>query len=229
MNRVVVISGANGVTGKLAAQAFAARGDSLVLLGRDQTHLDSLARDFNLPSDRIHTQAVDLLDGQALRSAAEAVPVKFGAVHILVHLVGGWTGGKTIVETAPDDFNAMLDQHARTTFNLFQAFVPQMIKSGWGRVLTVSSPVVTYPAAKRGAYAAGKAAQEALFLTLAEELKGTGVTSNVIVVNAIDTERKGAGTTPDEIVVAILRLCSDEESKTNGTRLPLYKKFKSRY
>jgi short-subunit dehydrogenase len=42
MNKVVVITGA---TGKAAAKAFAARGDSLVLISRDQGHLDVLARE----------------------------------------------------------------------------------------------------------------------------------------------------------------------------------------
>jgi NAD(P)-dependent dehydrogenase (short-subunit alcohol dehydrogenase family) len=229
MNKVVVITGATGATGKTAARAFAARGDSLVLISRSQEHLDVLAHELALPPDRILTQVVDLTNVPALRSAAEAASVKFGGIHILLHLVGGWTGGKTLVETAPDDFNAMLDQHVHTTFNLFQAFVPHLVESGWGRVLTVSAPVASKPAAKRGAYGAAKAAQEALFLTLAEELKGTGVTANVIVVNAIDVMRVGAGATPEEITAAMLRLCSDEAAQTNGTRLPLYKKQKSRY
>lgn len=229
MNKVVVITGATGATGKVAAQAFAAGGDSLVLLSRNQAHLDALARDLNLPSDRIHTQAVDLTHAAELRSAAEAASAKFGGIHILIHLIGGWTGGKTLVDTAPDDFNAMLDQHVRSTFNLFQTFVPHVVQAGWGRVLAVSSPVATRPAAKRGAYATAKAAQETLFLTLAEELKGTGVTANVIVVNAIDAEHKGNGTTPDEIVATMIRLCADEADKTNGTRLPLYRNQKSRY
>ena len=116
----------------------------------------------------------------------------------------------------------MLDQHARTTFNLFQAFVPHLSKSGWGRVLTVSAPVAEHPIAKRGAYAAGKAAQEALFFTLADELKGTGVTANVIVVNAIDVEHKGSGATREEFVAAMMYLCSDDGAKVNGARLPLY-------
>ncbi len=222
MNKVVVITGATGATGKAVAQAFAARGDSLVLLSRDQSHLDALARDLNLPKERILTQAVDLTNAAEVRSAAEAVSVKFGAVHILIHLVGGWTGGKTIVDTNPADLDSMLDQHVRSTFNLFQSFVPKVVQAGWGRVLAVSSPVATRPAAKRGVYATAKAAQETLFLTLADELKGTGITANVIQVNAIDVEHKGTGTTPEEIVAAMMYLCSDEAARVNGTRLPIY-------
>jgi len=222
MNKVVVITGATGATGRAAAQAFAARGDSLVLLSRDPSHLDALTRDLALPSERIHTQAVDLTDASALRSAAEAASVKFGGLHILIHLVGGWTGGKTLVDSAPADLDSMLDQHVRTTFNLFQAFVPHLTRAGWGRVLTVSSPVASRPAAKLGAYAAAKSAQEALFLTLADELKGTGVTANVIQVHSIDVDHKGKGTPPEEIVAAMRYLCSDEAAKINGARLPLY-------
>jgi 3-oxoacyl-[acyl-carrier protein] reductase len=229
MNKVVVITGATGVTGIAAAQAFAARGDSLVLLSRNQAHLDALARDLNLPSEQILTLAVDLTNAAEVRSAAEAVSAKFGAVHILIHLVGGWTGGKMLVDTAPEDFNSMIEQHVHTTFNLFQSFVPHVVQSGWGRVLTVSTPVASKPVARRGAYAIAKAAQEAMFLTLAEELKGTDVTANMIMVNAIDVGHKGNGTSPEEIVNAMLRLCADEAGKSNGTRLPLYKSQKSRY
>ena len=154
-DRVTVITGATGVTGKLAAQTFASRGDSLVLLSRNQDELDSLARDLNLPSNRLLTQTVDLLDAQSLHATAEAVEAKFGRVHALIHLVGGWTGGKTIPETSVDDFASMLDQHAWTTFHLFQAFVPRLIASGWGRVITVSLPLTVRPQAKKSAHAAG--------------------------------------------------------------------------
>ena len=107
--RVVAITGATGALGKLAAQTFASRGDSLALLSRNQTELDSLARDLNLPSSRLYTRAVDLLDAPTLRATAGAVAAQFGRVHALIHLVGGWTGGKTIVESSVDDFSSMLN------------------------------------------------------------------------------------------------------------------------
>jgi NAD(P)-dependent dehydrogenase (short-subunit alcohol dehydrogenase family) len=221
MNKIVVLSGATGGLGQITARAFAERGDSLALLGRKADSLDSLARALNLPPDRISTHALDLLDAPALHAAAEAVTAKWGAIHILIHLVGGWTGGQTIAETAPTDFQAMIAQHAQTTFNLFQAFVPFLLRSGWGRVITVSAPVASRPVARRGAYAAGKAAQDALVLTLAEELRGSGVTANILVVNSIDLENKGTGASPQEIIAAMLYLCSDAAARLNGARLPL--------
>jgi NAD(P)-dependent dehydrogenase (short-subunit alcohol dehydrogenase family) len=109
-----------------------------------------------------------------------------------------------------------------TTFHLFQAFAPQLIRAGWGRVMVDSASTVPNPPGKTGIYTAAKAAQENLVLTLAAELKEQGVTANIIQVRAIDVERKGTGTAPDEIVAAMLYLFSDEASKISGARIPLY-------
>lgn len=220
--RVIVITGATGALGQETARVFAARGHSLALLDHNSEKLDSLARDLNLPSERLYTRVVDLLDAPALRATAEAVSVKFGGVHALIHLVGGWTGGKSIPESSADDLTFMLNQHAWTTFHLFQAFVPHLVASGWGRVITLSVPLTVHPAAKMGAYAAGKAAQEALVTTLAEEVRGQGVTANIIHVQSIDAKGTGKGTNPAEIVAAMMYLCSEEAAQVTGARIPIY-------
>ncbi len=224
VNKTIVITGATGALGSKTAHAFAARGHSLALLDFDQTKLDSLVRDLNLPGERLFTSIVDLRDAQAVHSAAEAVSAKFGGVHGLIHLVGGWLGGKTIPETSEDDLTSMLGQHVWTTFHLFRSFMPSLEKSNWGRVITVSPSTVSNPLPKRGVYTAAKAAQENLVLTLAAELKESNVTANIIQVKAIDVDasRKGTGTTPDEIVAAMLYLFSEEAAKVNGARIPLY-------
>lgn len=222
-NRVVVITGATGVLGKLTAHHFAAQGDSLALLSNDRGQLESLASELNLPSDRILIQVVDLLDAGVTRQAADVVLEKYKHVDVLIHLVGGWTGGKTITEAGAEDLTFMLNQHAWTTFHLFQAFTPGLASSREGRVLAITSPVTLNPAPKLGMFSAAKAAQENLVLTLAEELRETGVTANVIQVKSIDVKHSGKGTTPEEIVSAIHFLCSREAGKITGARIPLYR------
>ena len=148
-DRVVVITGATGGLGKIATHAFAEQGASLALLSTNQGKLDVLAHDLNLPTDRVLTHAANLLDPDAVRDAAEAVSAKFGRVDALIHLVGGWTGGKTIAESDADDFKFMLDQHAWTTIHLLQAFSPKLAANGWGRVIAVSSPSATHPPQNR--------------------------------------------------------------------------------
>jgi NAD(P)-dependent dehydrogenase (short-subunit alcohol dehydrogenase family) len=217
-----VITGATGALGVKTAHAFAALGHSLVLLGTDQARLDALVRDLRLPEDRSFTVKVDLRDGQAVHAAAGAVAARFGTVHALIHLVGGWLGGKTFPESTVDDMDSMFGQHVWTTFYLFQAFSPLLAQSNWGRVITVSPSTVPTPQPMRGVYTAAKAAQENFMLTLAAELKESNVTANIIQVKAIDVASKGTGTTPDEIVAAMLYLFSDEAGKITGARIPLY-------
>jgi NAD(P)-dependent dehydrogenase (short-subunit alcohol dehydrogenase family) len=220
--KTIVITGATGVLGSLAAKTFATHGHNLALLDYDQKKLDSLVRDLNLPAERLLAQIVDLLDGQALQDSAGAVLSKFGGVHALFHLVGGWVGGKTFVDTPHDDLEFMLNQHIRTTFNLFKSFSKPLSERGWGRVIIVSASTVSNPPGKSGVYTATKAAQENMVLSLASELKESKVTANIIQVRAIDVESKGTGTTPAEIVSAMEYLFSESADKVNGARIPLY-------
>jgi NAD(P)-dependent dehydrogenase (short-subunit alcohol dehydrogenase family) len=221
-SKTIVITGATGVLGNLVAKTFAAQGHHIALLDRDQAKLDALIAELNLPNDRLYTQTIDLLDAQALHASAEAVHSKFGSIHALIHLVGGWTGGKTIPEASRDDFDLMLNQHVWTTFNLLQSFAPYIASSQWGRVIAVSQPVTIKPAAKSALYTAAKSAQESLVLTLAEEYKDSGLTANIIHVKSIDIKGDGKGTTPAEIVSAMQYLFSEQANKVNGARIPLY-------
>ncbi|HUH98396.1 MAG TPA: SDR family oxidoreductase [Anaerolineales bacterium] len=221
--RVFVITGATGTTGKAAARAFAKRGASLVLIGTDPSRLDALARDLKLPTARYLTLTADLRCADAVHSAAEAVAVKFGRLDGLIHLVGGWVGGKTIAETPVNDFESMLGQHAWTTFHLLKEFAPRLAANQWGRVIVVSAPSAVNPQGKTSAYAAAKAAQENLVLTMAAELKESNVTANIIQVKSIDVNGDGKGTAPDEIVASMIYLCSDEAGKITSARIPLFR------
>ena len=176
-----------------------------------------------LPAARSLTLTVDLRNADAVHSAAEAVTAKFGRVDGLIHLVGGWAGGKTIAETPINDFESMLGQHAWTTFYLFKEFEPLLAKNQWGRVIVVSAPTAVTPSGKTSAYTAAKAAQENLVLNLAAELKESNVTANIIQVKSIDVKGDGKGTTPDEIVASMIYLCSDEANKVTGARIPLFR------
>jgi len=222
MIKTVVVTGATGVLGNLVVKTFAELGHNIALLGRDQHKLDALARDLNIPSERLYTQAIDLLNGPAVHDSAGAVLSKFGSIHALIHLVGGWTGGKTIPESSKDDFESMLKQHVWTTFHVLQSFAPHLAASKWSRVIIVSKPETITPAAKTAIYTAAKSAQESLILTLAEEYKDSGLTANILHVKAIDIKGNGSGTTPAELISAMTYLFSEEAGQVNGARIPLY-------
>jgi len=230
-DRVVIITGASGGLGTVVARQFAEHGARLALLGRSLERLEGLMADLELTDDRCLLSASDLSEPDAARVAARDIVEKFGRAEIVINLVGGFIGGKEVVELAEDDLSDMLRQHVWTTFHLAQAFVPHLKANGWGRFLVISSPRAFSPRGGNAAYAIGKAGEEVLTPSLAQELKDTGVTANVILVRSIDVEHKrdreptpgnASWTTPEEVAAAIMYLCSDDARTVNGARIPLY-------
>lgn len=230
-DRVAVITGATGGLGRVVARKFGETGARLALLSSNQDNLNRLVDELSLPADRYMTKALDFRNPDAAKIAAQATVDKYGRADILVHLIGGWTGGKPLVEVEPNQLEEMIQQHVWTTFYLAQSFVPVFHANHWGRMVVISSPNAGMPSAKSAPYAAAKSAQEALILALAQEVKGSGVTANIIRVQTIDVKhqrdqepspKNASWTTPDEIAAAIFFLCSDEGGMVNGARIPLY-------
>lgn len=222
-SRVALITGATGALGRVVARRLVAEGASVVLVGTDAARLDGVVASESLPPDRCLTVVADLRSADDSAAAVRRAVERFGRVDVLAHLVGGYAGGTPLVDLDPVELREMLDQHAWTTFNVVRAVVPQMTAAGWGRILAVSPTTVATPAANAAAYTAAKAAQDALLVSLARELKGSGVTANLVVVRAIDADRSGKSgwATPEEIAAGIVYLCSDEAAAVNGARIPL--------
>ncbi len=228
---VAVITGATGGLGQVVARRFGGLGHRIVLVGSHPDRLANLMSELNLPTEQVMDFTADLTQPEAADKLRQAVVGKFGRVEILLHFVGGWIGGKGLEEVTADEVATMLSQHIWTTFYLAQAFIPGMRQNGWGRLIVISSPVAGTPPARNLPYTVGKSGQEAMVLTLAEELKYSGVTANIIRVRTIDinheretvpSPKNAFWTTPEEIASAIEFLCSDDGATVNGARLPLY-------
>lgn len=226
---MILITGATGELGRVSAQTFASAGARLALAGTDEGRLRDLATGLGLDGDRWMPVVVDLRDRDATRDALTATEAALGRFDVLLHLVGGWSGGTPIAELDATDVTAMLDQHLWTTLHVVQTVVPGMVERGWGRVMAVSAPAAAEPSAKLAPYAVGKAAEEALLRTLARETANTGVTVNLVVVKSIDEKRerttdpkKASWTTPEEIAAVFRFLASDDAAAITGARIPLF-------
>jgi NAD(P)-dependent dehydrogenase (short-subunit alcohol dehydrogenase family) len=230
-DRTAVISGAGGELGTVLARGLAAQGANLALLGRSAEKLEAARAALALPDARVLVRRVDLSDPTDAAAAAAAVAAKFARVDALLHVVGGWAGGKTLLEADPADLQSMLEQHVWTSFHAVRAFLPHLLAGGWGRVIMISSPFAARPNAKGGPYAIGKAGQEALMLTLSQELRGTGVTANLLLARSIDVQREklsapssanASWTSPEELSAAVLYLLSEEAGAVNGAKIPMF-------
>jgi NAD(P)-dependent dehydrogenase (short-subunit alcohol dehydrogenase family) len=225
--RVLAIAGAGGNLGPTVVARLAPTGAVLALGGRHAEPLDALAEELGVEAE---TAAVDLLDPASARTWASGIAERHGRIDGLVHLVGGWRGGKAIEEAPLEDWDFLHDLLIRTLQHATQAFAPHLIESGRGRFAIVSSGQAQAPTHKNAAYAAAKAAAEAGTLALADRFKGTGATANIVVVGSIltpemreaDPDKDFSTFTPaEEIAEAIAYLCSDAAASMNGQRLTL--------
>lgn len=229
MGKVIAISGAAGGLGPIVARVFFADGASLAVAGRSLDRLTDLLDSLGAPAERRLATAADLSDPAAAKAWAEAVVKRFGRVDAVLHLVGGYKEGGSLADISDADWNELHDMLIRATMGVVRAFV-EPLKAHGGRFIGVTSPKAQAPSAKSALYSMGKAASDALVLALADELRGTGATANLLVVDSIDLpeargqEKKkayGRSTPAEEIAAAMLFLCSDQAATINGVRLPL--------
>ena len=179
---VVLITGATGALWQVVARRFAGEGARVALVGRDEDRLAEVGAELGVGDDRWLAITGELSDGGDARAVERSLTQKWGRTDILVHLVGGWAGGTTVVELDPAEINSMLEQHLWTTLHIVQAVVPGMVERGFGRVLAVSSPFATEPGPGRASFALAKAAEESLIRSLAHEVAGSAGTANLVIV-----------------------------------------------
>jgi NAD(P)-dependent dehydrogenase (short-subunit alcohol dehydrogenase family) len=228
--RVIAIAGVSGGLGPVVAEALAAEGATIAGADVSQEKADEVGGLLGLSEDRWDGRAVDLLDEDAAREWCAALVERFGRVDALLHLVGGWRGGEPLASAPLADWDLLHNLLIRTVQHTSRAFHDALLASAHGRFVLVSSKQAQEPTDANAAYAAAKAAAEAWTLALADGFEGTSATANVIVVDAILTQRMREEnpdqdfptfTPAEDIAGAIAFLCSDRARKMNGQRFAL--------
>ena len=139
--RIVVVTGATGLLGAALARRFAELGDRIVLLGRSMDRLVVVQRELASNADRHLSLEVDLDRADDVIAVARSVREQLGPPAVLLHAVGGYTGGKGLAESPADEIGSMLTAHAVSTFNTLRAFLPDIREADGGRIVTFSSPL----------------------------------------------------------------------------------------
>jgi NAD(P)-dependent dehydrogenase (short-subunit alcohol dehydrogenase family) len=229
--KVVLITGATGALGQATSRTLAEAGARLALTARSEQRLADLASTLGLPADCLLTHPADVTDAASVDELVRQTVTYFGRVDALLHVAGGWRGGKTVAETALSDLDFMLTLNLKSAFLVCGAVIPHMIARGWGRIVAVGSRTAVRPTRLSGAYAAAKAGLVALIEAIAAEVKGKGITANVVLPSTIDTPANRQAmpsadfskwVPPEQIAAAMLYLCSDEAAPINGARIPVY-------
>lgn len=151
----VLVAGATSAAGVAAAHALHDAGATVLAVGTDAGRLDG-----RLPftAGRL---VCDLADPPAVSRLAEDVHATHGRIDGLVHLVGGWRGGKGIAGQSDGDWDFLHRNVLTTLRNTSRAFYDDLAHSPRGRLAIVSATAVDRPTASGANYATAKAAAEA--------------------------------------------------------------------
>lgn len=229
--RVILISGATGVLGMAVTREFAHSGARLALTGRSSGKLASAVADIGLAEDRTLTAVADVSRDDDVTRLVSTVMDRFGRVDVLLNTVGGWRGGKTVGETTVEQWEQVLALNLHPAFLLSREVLPHMLEAAWGRLVHVSSRAAPRPRAKQAGYSVSKMGVITLTEVIAAEVKGTGVTANVILPSIIDTPSNRATMTkpdpsrwvpPEHIAQTMRFLCSDAAASINGAQIPIF-------
>lgn len=222
--KVALITGAKGGVGGFVTEAFLSAGAMVIGVSRSIQ-----ASDF--PHPRFVAMPAELLSGETARRLTGEIAAKFQRIDVLVHLVGGFAGGKPLHETDDATLEQMLDVNLKSAFFMARAVVPHMRSQGAGRIVAIGSRAAVEPSPGAGVYAASKAALVSLIRTIAAENKDRGISANVILPGMIDTpaNRKsdpGADYSkwvqPSQVANLALSLAVEGLSQVSGAAIPIY-------
>jgi len=222
--KIALITGANGGLGIHVTKALLDANFTVVgLAPRIQQS------DFNHPNFVALPAALNSLD--TAKKAVASVIARCGKIDVLAHLVGGFAGGQTVAATDDATWQRMFDANLNSAFHILRAVIPEMRKSGGGRIIAVGSRQAVEPAPTIGAYSASKAALVSLMKTVALENKDAGITANVILPGTMDTptnrkDMPGANVSqwvqPASVASLILWLAGDAGKDATGAAIPVY-------
>lgn len=238
--RVAVVTGGGSGIGHGIAERLAADGATVAVWDVDETAAADAARRIEAAGGTALGLGADVSDRAAVDAAADEVRARLGAPTVLVNCAGRSAWGDFLEITA-EDWDAALAVNLTGTFHCCQAFLPDMVEEGWGRIINISSSSIHSGVPRLVPYVAAKTGIVGLTKALALEFAPHGVTVNTVPPGFIDTpatrrtqqrgfidfERSLRSTPvgrigqPEDVAAACAFLISEEASYITGQMLPV--------
>ncbi|GAA1917492.1 SDR family NAD(P)-dependent oxidoreductase [Nocardioides marmoribigeumensis] len=170
----VVVVGAGSAAGRAVVDALLASGHSVAAVDLRSPEIEGTS-----------SYAVDATDHAAVDAVAAELRAG-GPVTGLVHLIGGWRGGKGFTDNSDADWDFLSSMLIDTLRHTTRAFHDDLVASQ-GRVVIVSAAAAGKPTAGNANYATAKAAAEAWMQALAHSFGDSGAAAVTLVVKALLT------------------------------------------
>jgi 3-oxoacyl-[acyl-carrier protein] reductase len=232
--KTALVTGATGGIGAATARALYAQGATVAVSGRQVDKLEALAKEFG---DRGHVLPCDLGKRDEVAKLIEQAVGKLGRLDILVNNAG-LTKDNLFMVMKDDQWDDVIAVNLTSTFMLMRAATRAMMrtKTGYGRIINISSISGVIGNPGQGNYSASKAGIIAMSKSLAREVAARGITVNCIAPGFISTPMTDALNekqtsaikehipsqkfgTPDDIAAAAVFLASTEAAYMTGQTL----------
>ncbi|MFA7586310.1 MAG: SDR family NAD(P)-dependent oxidoreductase [Novosphingobium sp.] len=218
--RIIMVTGAAGILGGAVVEHLAGAGAIV------------LAVDF-APAIADRGQAasyagVDLTNADAVVELMRAVGERFGCLHGLANIAGGFTW-ETVADGTLDSWDRLYRMNVVTTLNASKAAAPLLERHG-GAIVNVGAAATAKAAAGMGAYTASKSGVARLTEAMAEEEKDRGVRVNAVLPSIIDTPVNRADmpdaehdrwVAPQSLAKVVGFLLSDDANAITGALVPV--------
>jgi 2-deoxy-D-gluconate 3-dehydrogenase len=205
--RLAVITGASQGIGRTFALAYAQAGAELVLAGRDEGRLREVQRSIESAGGRAHRISADLGKMEGVRSLEREVCgiVEASKQQLILVNCAGFGFTKAALEITEQDWDQVLDVHAKAAFFCSQFMGKLMIARKYGKIINLSSTWSTSTDVGKSVYGLAKAGVSYMTAALSTEWGPLGVRVNAIAPTTTLSENTGQAMRENEARAGRLR------------------------
>ena len=178
--RLALITGASRGLGAALAERFAEEGARLILIARTSGGLEEVDDRVRAAGGEATLVPQDLTKGEAIDELGRVLAERFGRLDILVSNAAELRSLSPIAHVDPGELEKTIATNALISHRLIRSLDPLLRASPSGSAIFVTADVARDPRAFFGAYAASKAAMEAMALAYAAETAKTNLRVNLV-------------------------------------------------